>query len=110
MALELTRARTIVIAVHAMIVITMLILMLGTGALFGRNPLLAWLILLVPLLVIGASAVNIRRRERILAWWGLALLMVPIAGLGIFGGWGLLYLIGIIFLIWGAWQENEGRS
>ena len=39
------------------------------------------------------------RKARILGYWALALLMTPIAGLGAFGGWGLLYVFGILFLI-----------
>lgn len=109
MTKRLGLTRTVVLAVHAMIVLTMIAIFIGAGSLTGRNPLLAWLILLVPVFVIVWSLLDVGRKERILGYWGLAILMTPIAGLGIFGGWGLVYLVGIIFLIWAAWNENEGR-
>lgn len=101
--------RGILIAVHAMTIVTMLLLFTVAESFGNANPVILMLFLLVPAMVVAWSVVDIDRKPRILGYWGLAALMVPLAGLGIFGGYGLLYLIGIIFLLWGAWVENEGR-
>lgn len=106
----LNRTRSIVLAVHVMIVVAMLAILFVSIGIEGRNPLIVWMFILVPVLVIALSLVNVDRKARILGYWALAILMTPIAGLGIFGGWGLLYVFGIIFLIWGAWIENEGAT
>lgn len=106
----LNRTRSIVLAVHVMIVAAMLAIYFMTLGVDGRNPLIIWLFILVPVLVIALSLARVDRKARILGYWALAILMTPIAGLGIFGGWGLLYVLGILFLIWGAWMENEGAS
>lgn len=109
MANQLRPHRGILIAVHSMILMTMILLMIMVGS-FGRaNPVFLSLYVLVPLMVIVWSIVAIERKARILGYWGLAALMVPLAGLGIFGGYGFLYLFGIIFLLYAAWMENEGR-
>ena len=101
--------RGILIAVHLMIVVTMLAIFVGANS-FGRaNPFLLAYVLLAPSLVIGLSIFGKGRKERIVGYWLAAMMMAPIAVIGIFGGWGLLYLIGIMFLLWAAWVENEGR-
>lgn len=107
MSMHLNRTRAILVAVHIMVFVTVLALFIGAGS-FGRsNPVFLMLYLLLPLMVVAWSVVDIEPKARILGYWGLAVLMVPLAGLGIFGGYGLLYLIGIIFLLWAALMENE---
>lgn len=109
MTMRLPMHRGVLVAVHAMILVTMLTILTGAGS-FGRsNPFLLAFLLLAPILVIGLSILGISRKERIVGFWLSAMMMVPLAVLGIFGGWGLLYLVGIIFLLWAAWTENEGR-
>lgn len=109
MATRLPMHRGIVVAVHAMILAVMLAIFIGVGTFSEVHPGVWMPILLVPIMVAIWSIVDIDRKARILGYWGLALLMSPIAVMGVFGGWGLLYLIGIIFLLWAAWMENEGR-
>ncbi len=109
MLLRMPLHRVVVAAVHTMIVLTMLALFIGQNTFENSNPVFLMLLLLIPASVIVWSIVDIERKARILGYWGLAALMVPLAGLGIFGGYGLLYLIGIIFLLWAAWSENEGK-
>lgn len=101
--------RGLVVGVHAMILAVMLALFIGLGTFSNVHPGVWMPILLVPIMVLVWSLVDIDRKPRILGYWGLALLMSPIAVMGLLGGWGLLYLIGIIFLLCAAWMENEGR-
>lgn len=101
--------RGVVTMVHAMILVTMVALFILADSFGNANPVIIMLFLIVPVMVIVCSIVEIERKARILGYWGLAALMVPLAALGIFGGYGLLYLIGIIFLLWAAWVENEGK-
>lgn len=102
--------RGVVIAVHAMILVTMVAIFIGVGT-FGHVHPSVWLpLLIVPGMTIVWSVVDIDRKPRILGYWGLAVLMGPLAVMGLLGGWGLLYIIGIMFLLWGAWMENEGKA
>lgn len=110
MSIRMNMHRTVVTAVHVMILLTMLALLIGVDSPRRVNPFLLAALLLPPLLVIGASIAPIRRKERIVGYWLLAMMMAPLVVLGMFGGWGLLYLIGIIFLLWAAWMENEGKA
>lgn len=96
-----------VIGVQLAILISMAIL-IGPGLVEGQgNPAFAWYALLIPILVIGWTIATVHRKARILGYWGLAVLMSPLAVLGIFGGWGILYVMGIMFLLWVAWQTHE---
>lgn len=106
---KISMYRGVLVAVHAMILVTMIALFFAADSFGNANPVILMLFLMVPALVILWSLIEIERKARILGYWGLAALMVPLAGLGIFGGYGLLYLIGIIFLLWAAWVENEGN-
>ena len=109
MARSMNTHHRVAIAVPAMIVITMVLLFVAADSYSHANPIVLTAYLILPVMVIVWSILDIGRQTRILGYWGLALSMVPLAALGIFGGYGLLYLIGIIFLLWAAWMENEGR-
>lgn len=106
----LPRERQLIVFVHMMIIVTMAILLIRSDS--DENP--AWWILALlfvpPVLAISVAISKESRPLRFIAWLAVAVLMIPAAGLGIFGGWGILYLIGIIFLLAAAWQENEGRG
>lgn len=106
----LPRERQLIVFVHMVIIVTMaLILILSVSP---ENP--EWWVLAVlfvpPVLAISFAISKESRPLRFIAYLVVAVLMIPAAGLGIFGGWGILYLIGIIFLLAAAWQENEGRG
>lgn len=107
---NLAWSRLVIIAVHAMILLTTALLFMGSRA---DKPLdlRAWVLVFVPpAIAILAAIVPRSRRQRFVAYLAAAILMVPAAGFGIFGGWGLLYMIGIVFLLFTAWQENEGKT
>lgn len=97
----------IVASVHGMIAVSMTALMIGTGAFTGRNPLLAWILVLAPVVVIALSMVDIAQRSRMIGYWSMTLPMLAFTVLGMLGGWGLLCLIGIIFLVWGGLMERQ---
>lgn len=104
-----TFIRTMIIVIHGMILLTMYLLQRGST----DNQPDAWLIAILfgpPLLAILVAVAPIARRIQFYGFLLAAILMVPAAALGIFGGWGILYLIGIIFLLFTAWQENEGKE
>lgn len=109
MSVRIPMHRGILITVHAMILATMVALFLGVGTFSHVHPSIWLPPLLVPIMAVVWSIVDIDRKPRILGYLGMALLLGPIAVMGLLGGWGLLYLIGIIFLLWAAWMENEGR-
>lgn len=78
-----------------------------TGSLFGDRALLSWLTILLPWLVITWSLVEMKPRQRGIGYWALAIVSIPFVILGAFSGWGMLYMTGMIFLIFGAWMEKE---
>lgn len=110
MSLRIPMHRGALIAIQAVILATMLTIFIAVDSFSHANPVIMMMYLMVPAMVIVWSVIEIDRKARVLGYWGLAALMVPLAGLGIFGGYGLLYLIGIIFLLWAAWTENEGNA
>lgn len=108
--LTFAATRTIVVVVNAMIMITMILLQARVAETFETG---AWVIAMLyapPLLAIIVAIAPIERKTQFYGFLLAAALMVPAAGFGLFGGWGLLYIIGMIFLILAAWQENEGRE
>lgn len=109
MAVRVPRHRGILIAVHAMILATMIALFTGLGTFTHVHPGVWIPLLIVPGMAVVWSVMDIERKSRILGYWALAMLMGPLAVLGLLAGWGLLYIIGILFLLWAAWIENEGR-
>lgn len=101
--------RLAVIAVSVVILVTMGILLAVSD---GTKTVAWWAMLMVflpPALSLIAATIISDRKTRIVMLWLAGAAMVWPAVLGAFGGWGLLYVIGIIFTLFAAWQENEGR-
>lgn len=101
--------RVAVIAFSIVILVTMGILLGNRDA---PEPLPWWAIptyFLPPVVALAAATVVRDRKLRIVLLWLAAASMVWPAALGVFGGYGLLYVIGIIFTLFAAWQENEGK-
>jgi hypothetical protein len=108
--LTLAASRTVVVVVNAMIILTMILLQ---GRVAERFETSAWTIAMLygpPLLAIIVAIAPLERKPQLYGFLLAAALMVPPAGFGLFGGWGLLYVIGLIFILFTAWQENEGRE
>jgi len=106
--LTFAASRTVVVVVNAMIILTMILLQSRVAERFNTD---AWVIPMLygpPLLAIVVAIAPLARKPQFYGFLLAAALMVPAAGFGIFGGWGLLYLIGMIFILITAWQENEG--
>jgi hypothetical protein len=106
--LTFAASRTVVVAVNAMIILTMILLQSRVAERFETS---AWVIAMLygpPLLAIIVAIAPLERKTQLYGFLLAAALMVPAAGFGIFGGWGLLYVIGMIFVLFTAWQENEG--
>lgn len=107
MATHLPLHRLVLIVYNAMILVVMVVLTSMTGALWHPRTPLVWLILLLPVMTIIWSIVDIEPKARIIGYWGLGMMLPIIAVLGVFGGWGLLYAVGVFVLLWTAWMENE---
>ncbi len=106
--LTFAASRTVVVVVNAMIILTMILLQSRVAERFDTD---AWVIAMLygpPLLAIAVAIAPLERKPQLYGFLLAAALMVPAAGFGIFGGWGLLYVIGMIFTLFTAWQENEG--
>lgn len=101
--------RKIVAALQVLIASAMLVLFFGVDSFGNANPVVLMLYLIAPAMVIIWSLVDIERRARIIGYYGLAVCMVPLAALGVFGGYGILYLFGVLTILWAAWVENEGN-
>lgn len=99
--------RLVLIIYNTMVVVIMVTLMSITGALWHPRSPLIWLILLLPVMTIIWSIVDIEPKARVLGYWGLGMMLPIVAVLGVFGGWGLLYAIGVFVLLWTPWKENE---
>ncbi|MCA9835088.1 MAG: hypothetical protein KC435_14130 [Thermomicrobiales bacterium] len=99
--------RLTVIMVHAMILITTAGIGIMTGSLFGTSSFLSWLTVLLPWFVITWSLTEMKPRIRELGYWVLAIITIPFVVLGAFSGWGMLFMLGMVFLIFGAWMERE---
>ena len=100
--------RGAIIAVYAMILVTMLAIFIAARSFGNANTMLLLTILLIPIIAIAVSLATISRRARIIGYLVLTVASFPIAVLGLPGGWGLLFSIGILFLVWGAWFERWG--
>lgn len=99
----------------AVIAISVTILVTVSTLLWSRDvpgsPAL-WVLLMFfipPTLALAAATVVHDRKLRVILLWVSAAAMAWPAAMGIFGGYGLLYVIGIIFTLFAAWQENEGK-
>lgn len=108
MNLRIPLHRGIVIAVYAMILVTMLAIFIAVQSFGNANSLLLLTILLIPVTAITTSLLSLPARVRIAGYLIIAIASIPIILLGLPGGWGLLFSIGLIFLIWGAWFERWG--
>ena len=98
--------RMIVIAVQLMVLATMGLLLWQASTDWPEY----WVIAMVfgpPILALVAILIPLSRKARIVGLYLSAMTMVPAAAFGIFGGWGVLYVISAIFLLYAAWQENE---
>ena len=100
--------RGAIIAVYAMILVAMLAIFIAARSFGNANTLLLLTIPLIPIIAIAVSLATISRRARIIGYLVLTVASFPIAVLGLPGGWGLLFSIGILFLVWGAWFERWG--
>lgn len=98
----------------AMTVCTMLLLLLVTTDRPDDAPARAWwvypMVFVPPAVAILAATASPPGRPRITLLWLSAWLMTVPAAFGIFGGWGLLYVIGIIFALAAAWCENRKHA
>lgn len=102
--------RGVIITVYAMTFVIMLAIFIAAQSFGNANTLLLLTILLIPIAAITASILRISRRARIAAYLIVVVASFPIAVLGLPGGWGLLFSIGIVFLVWGAWFERWGNA
>lgn len=113
MRYQISMHRGIVVVVYTMILVIMLAIFVAADSFGNANTFLLFTILLIPVVVITTSLLDISPRARVAAYLVTAVASLPIAALGLPGGWGLLFSIGIIFLIWAAWiewwKENPGR-
>ncbi len=110
MATHLPMHRLVLIVYNAMVLAVMATIMSITGALWYPRSPLVWFILIIPLLTIVWSVVDIEPKARVMGYWGLGMMLPIIAVLGVFGGWGILYAVGVFVLLWTAWVENEGKK
>lgn len=101
--------RMVIIAVYTMILVAMLTIFIAADSFGNANTFLLITILLVPTAAIAMSLMPLSSRARITGYLVIAMASIPIAFLGLPGGWGLLFSIGIVFLVWGAWFERWGH-
>lgn len=110
MTLRVPVHRGILISVFAMILAIMLMIFIAAQSFGNANTLLLLTILLIPIFAISISIATISPGVRSTGYLAIAVTSFPIAVLGLPGGWGLLFAIGILFLVWGAWFERWGKA
>lgn len=110
MSNQIAMHRGAVMAVFAMILVTMLAIFIAAGSFDNANRFLLLTILLIPIGAIAMSIAPVTTRARVTGYLVIAAASLPIAVLGLPGGWGLLFSIGIAFLAWGAWFETRSTT